>query len=188
MKKKTTPGQKIRRIKGRLKNALTSSAYNPRNIMGNPKRYYTKENSKATRGDFNRADLRHAAYQMDKTAKEVARLMERKSRGLKASDAKIQTLILKGNVQAQRYNDIIDEAGGNLSQHVEFYNKKNKSGVVMDFFDGLVDNQRLKPGLSKKQAQGILKPRRPSIQKGIPDLVDESKLPKPKLVPIKKVR
>lgn len=180
MDNKITPKEKIKRIKGRLKNAVTSNTYNPRNILGKPKRYYTK--GKGTRGDFNRADLRHAASKMDKAAKEVARLMERKSRGLKVSEAKIQGLLVKGKQLANRYNNIIDEAGGSSKQHVVFYDKKNETGRVWEYFDAKVDGQSMGTGLNKKQAETVLKAPKRIYAKEIPDLVDESKLPKPKLI------
>jgi hypothetical protein len=168
-----------RRIKRR------GGAFNPRNIAGNPKRYYTKENSIATRFDFNRADLRKVAYDMESTAKEVARLMDRKERGLKTNEAKIQTLIVKGNMLANKHNSILDDAGVGMSQHVTFYDRKNKGGIVMDYYDMLGSGQRLSSdptGYKKPEAERILKTRSRIPSKEAPSLVNEKNLPQPQII------
>lgn len=168
-----------RRIKRR------GGARNPRTIFGTPRRYYTKKNSPATRGDFNRADLRTVAYDMESTAKDLARLMDKKDRGQKVSEAKMQALIIKGNALANRHNQIIDNAGGSMNQHVTFYDKKNNDGIVVEYFNMLGDMQSLgsdPTGYDKGEAEFKLKPRTRVAAKEIPSLVNEQNLPKPQLI------
>ncbi len=154
-------------------------------MAGAPKRYYTREGSNATRFDFNRADLRKVAYDMESTGKEVARLMDRKERGLKVNNAKIQSLIVKGNMLANKHNSILDDAGVGMSQHVTFYDRKNKDGIVMEYYDMLASGDRLSDdptGYKKPEAERILKTRMRIPSKEAPSLVNEKNLPQPQII------
>lgn len=190
-------GRTIARIKDRIRERKGGHGYNvanPRNILGAPKRKFYTNKSKGknlvplTRGDFQTQDLRRVGYEMEQTAKEVARLMSRKADDKKISESKLARLIVKGNMLANKHNNLVDEYGGTLSSHVTFYNKDG-SGIANEYYDMLSSGQRLsgdRTGYSKEEAQNLLRPRTGVASKGIPNIIDESKLPKPQL--IKKAR
>jgi hypothetical protein len=192
-----TPGERIRRIRGRMANRRANrrggrgqNVSNPRNILGMPKRkfYTNKVNGNPivpkTREDFQVQDLQRVAYQMERVGKEVAELMHRKDEGKKYSNAKLTRLIAKGNMLANKHNNLVDKYGGNLSGHVTFYDKDGE-GVVNEYFDMLSGEQRLssdKTGYSEGEAKKKLDSRVKLYSKDIPNLVNEQNLPQPQLI------
>lgn len=192
-----TPGERIRRIRGRMANRRArreggrgQNVSNPRNILGMPKRKFftNKEGGNPivpkTREDFQVQDLQRVAFQMEDTAKEVAELMHRKDEGKKYSESKLARLIAKGNTLANKHNNLVDKYGGNLGGHVTFYDKDGE-GVVNEYFDMLSGEQRLssdKTGYSEGEAKQKLDSRVKLYSKNPPSLIDEKNLPQPQII------